>query len=105
MVTYDRNNYNVLSRADISEFLDPYGSVFSTSFDDGHRIAMIVEVERQVGTRNVDDGFGGTFERDVYRTYSHVAIFDVRSGELLSNTAVGTEIESDYCTNIEIAYE
>lgn len=66
---------------------------------------MIKEVERQVGTRLVDDGFGGTFERGIFKTYSHAATFDVQSGELLFKTRLGTDIESDYCTNIEVAYE
>ena len=105
LVAYDRDTYNILSRADISEFLDQYGSGYTTVFDDGRRIAMIGEVERQVGTELKDDGFGGTFEWGVYRTYSHAATFNVQSGELLFNTPVGTEIESDYCTNIEVAYE
>lgn len=66
---------------------------------------MIAGFERQVGTNYRDNGFGGTYEEGVYRTYSFVAAFDVSSGTLLFNTPLGTDIESDYCTNIEVAYE
>ena len=76
-----------------------------TVFDDGRRIAMIVEVERKVGTRHEDDGLGGALEWGVHKTYSHAAAFDVQSGQLQFKTPLGTEIESDYCTNIEVAYE
>ena len=55
--------------------------------------------------RYVDDGFGGAFERGVFQTYSHAAILDVHTGELLSTNPVGMEMVSDYCTNLEIAYE
>ena len=105
LVAYDRDTYNILSRADISEFLGQYGSMPRTVFDDGRRVAMIASVERQVGTRYRDDGFGGAHEEGIYRTDSFVASFDVKSGELLFKTPVGMEIESDYCTNIEVAYE
>ena len=105
LVAYDRDTYQILSRANISDFLEYYGSGFPEAFDDGRRVVMTVGFERRVGTNFRDDGFGGAYEEGIFRRYSHAAAFDVQTGELLFSTPIGLEIDSDYCTNVEIAYE
>ena len=105
LVAYDRDTYKILSRVDINNLVGQHASVHVTGFDQGRRVAMVLEAGQRGGATYPAAEVGGARHEAVHMAMSHVVAMDVSSGELLFKTPIGTEIQSDYCTNIEVAYE